>query len=140
MLHLTWETQKFEQNKKLCVSWTWFQMPNNIFKYVWKQSNRQTLMSKSKKFALFYYFNWFSIPSGVGSSKEKKFIHKKLKNRDFFHLKCWRHRKILISRFSILAIYVTISKKITKIYNFFSFSRFSILNRQLQACSMKFCL
>ena len=47
-------------------------MPNNIFKYVSKQSNRQTLMSKSKKIALFYYSNWFSIPSGVGSSKEKK--------------------------------------------------------------------
>ena len=48
-------------------------MPNNIFKYVSKQSNRQALMSKSKEIALFYYsIPLFSIPSGVGSSKEKK--------------------------------------------------------------------
>ena len=39
--------------------------------------------------------------------EKKIYTPKKVKTVKIFHLKFWRHLKILIPRFSILAIYVT---------------------------------
>ena len=68
--------------------------------------------SSRKKWALFHYFNQFCISSGVGSSKwkvwNKFYKSKKLKKTvKIFPLNFWRHRKILILHFSILAMFFT---------------------------------